>query len=264
MFFGIAQERYNDLAPEVQVFLSLAHGYHNAVPIVRATAQDKEFHFQNWVRSRIAQSGLRFEPQGRHGYPDFVLSDHAAGFEVKGLSVNPVTGAGRVNDFDCNSQLPLAEHDGRKVFYIFGRYPLVNDTEYMVTDLVLCSASFLNTETVNTNENQSFRGAGSYGDILIRDRRMFVCRTPYGLANGTKNQATMILERTNLVMPPPLVTAGELERREAEKLVAGYSFDLQTNELTSKSVPNPSAGRVHRFTAFKIGPNTVEPVSMIP
>jgi hypothetical protein len=123
MFFGIAQERYNQLAPEVRVFLSLAHGYHNAVPIVRAAAQDKEFHFQNWVRSRIAQSGLAFETQGRHGYPDFVLNDHAAGFEVKGLSVHPVTGAGRVNDFDCNSQLPLAAHDGRKVFYIFGRYP---------------------------------------------------------------------------------------------------------------------------------------------
>lgn len=184
VFFGIPQHQFELLAPQLRVFLSLAHGFHNDVPIVRANQQDKEYHFQNWVKRRIQAAGLAFQEQGRHGYPDFILEDHPCGFEVKGLA-HP----GRVADFDCNSQLPLAQHDGRSIFYIFGRYPQTTEQEYAVFDLVLCSASFLNAETENTNTNQSFRGAGSYGDILIRDRRMYVCATPYALAAGTSAQA---------------------------------------------------------------------------
>lgn len=77
MFFGIASAEFARLEPTVRVFLSLAHGFHNGVPIVRASQQDKEYHFQSWVRRRIDATGLRWEELGRHGYPDFVLSDHA-------------------------------------------------------------------------------------------------------------------------------------------------------------------------------------------
>lgn len=118
MFFGIPKERFDTLAPEVRVFLALAHGFVNQVPIVRSDIRDKEFPLQNWVQRRIHTAGLSFEPPGRLKYPDFLLMGHACGFEVKGLSV-----PGRWVDFDCNSQLPLAEHGGRRVFYIFGRVP---------------------------------------------------------------------------------------------------------------------------------------------
>ena len=35
--------------------------------------------------------------------------------------------------------------------------------------------------------------------------------------------------------------------RKADELIIGYSFDLQTNEITPKKVPNPGAGREHVF-----------------
>jgi len=257
MFFGIPGTEYQNYAPEVRVFLSLAHGFHNGVPIVRASQQDKEYHFQNWVKRRIQAAGLAFTEQGRHGYPDFVLDEHPCGFEVKGLS-HP----GRMADFDCNSQLPLAEHEGRKVYYIFGRYPLVRDYEFPVHDLVLCAASFLNAETENTNTNQSFRGAGSYGDILIRDRRMYVCATPFALATGTEGQATLILEKQKYQLPPVLQEVGQLQRLEAEDAVTGYSFDLRKNELRSEKDRNPNAGHKHLFTAHKVKDHSGIPVSL--
>jgi hypothetical protein len=257
MFFGIPETEYLSYAPEVRIFLSLAHGFHNGVPIVRASQQDKEYHFQNWVKRRIHAAALTFKEQGRHGYPDFVLDEHASGFEVKGLA-HP----GRMADFDCNSQLPLAEHEGRQVFYIFGRYPMVKDNEFPVHDMVLCSASFLNAETENTNTNQSFRGAGSYGDILIRDRRMYVCATPYALATGTEGQATLILEEGRCDIPDVLQKVGRLQRLEAEETVTGYAFDLRKNELRSEKDRNPNAGHTHAFTACKVrGQNSI-PVSL--
>jgi hypothetical protein len=259
VFFGISQQQYDLLDPQVRVFLSLAHGFHNDVPIVRASQQDKEYHFQNWVKRRIQAAGLAFTEQGRHGYPDFILDDFSCGFEVKGLA-HP----GRVADFDCNSQLPLAHHDGRSIFYIFGRYPQTTEQEYAVFDLVLCSASFLNAETENTNTNQSFRGAGSYGDILIRDRRMYVCATPYALASGTSGQATLILEGGAPGLPSELEEVGQLQRVEAQHVVTGYSFDLRQNLLTSDRGPNPNAGLPHAFVAYKIRSQGNGPVTLTP
>lgn len=247
MYFGIPPDALDRLDPVIRVFLSLAHGFHNRVPIVRASQQDKEYHFQNWVKRRIEAVGLRFEEFGRHGYPDLVLVDHPVGFEVKGLAV-----PGREADFDCNSQLPLASHDGRAVFYVFGRYPATRDQEFLVHDLVLCSASFLNAEVENHNTNQSFRGAGSYGDILIRDRRMYVCATPYALAANTAGKATLIVESSDSSVPDVLGAVGNLARAEAAEVVTGYAFDLQSNTLTSQRGPNPHAGRLHEFNAYRI------------
>ena len=247
MFFGLTKREFGALAPPLQIFLSLAHGFHNSVPIVKSSPQDKEYHFQNWDERRISAAGLQFEKLGRHGYPDFVLTAHASGYEVKGLAV-----PGRSADFDCNSQLPLALQDGRTVYYIFGRYPNSNQLEFPVHDLVLCSASFFNAETENSNTNQSFRGAGSYGDILIRDRRMFVCPTPYALMPDTIGCATLILEGEPLSVPEQLRHVGSFERAEAAEIVTGYSFDFPTNQLTSQRAPNMAAGQLHRFHAYRI------------
>jgi hypothetical protein len=247
VYFGIPQNQFDQLDPQVRIFLSLAHGYHNAVPIVRASQQDKEYHFQNWVKRRLDAINLTYEELSRHGYPDFVLTGYGSGYEVKGLAY-----PGREADFDCNSQLPLAEHEGRTVYYIFGRYPAAKEQEFPVHDLVLCSASFLNAETENTNTNQSFRGAGSYGDILIRDRRMYVCATPYALASGTAGQATLIVEQPIHNLPNALEFVGQLQRVEAAEIVTGYTFDLRENTLSSEKGPNPNAGRSHTFSAYKI------------
>ena len=214
--------------------------------IERENRSDKEFHFQNWFKRRLEAVGLNFDSPGRNSYPDFRLVRFAEGFELKGLAY-----PGREADYDCNSQVPCGEHNGRQVFYVFGRYPVNPDGScYPVLDLVLCHGSFLNADNTYTHKNKSFRGFGSYGDILVRDRKMYVAPTPFALAEGTAHRRTLILPEDHAV-DEDLVEVGTLTRREVDRVVIAYKFDLYTNEIATINVPNPTAGRKHVFKAYR-------------
>ena len=54
--------------------------------IQRESSQDKEFHFQHWVRDRINETSHLFEEGGRNSYPDFRIVQLAEGYEAKGLA----------------------------------------------------------------------------------------------------------------------------------------------------------------------------------
>ena len=77
--------------------------------IEREGRSDKEFHFQNWFSRRLNSLGVHYDQPGRNTYPDFRLVGHAEGYEVKGLAY-----PGREADYDCNSQVPCGQHNGRK------------------------------------------------------------------------------------------------------------------------------------------------------
>lgn len=231
-----------------QVFLECERARAQGDLIQRVSASDKEYHFQNWVGDRIAACQLAFDEPGRNTYPDFRLVNYPEGYEVKGLEF-----PGREADYDSNSQVPAGEHNGREVFYIFGRYPKVERgvEEYPVVDLVVCHGSFLNADTDYVHKNKSFRGFGSYGDILVRDRKMYVVPTPFALATGTSGLATLILPADYHVQSSELVHVGELERVEVEDVLVSYEFNLQTNAMITHKEPNPNKGKVHSFRAYR-------------
>jgi len=54
--------------------------------IVRESSRDKEFHFQNWFKTRLGETRLNFEQGGRNTYPDFTLVKFTEGYELKGLA----------------------------------------------------------------------------------------------------------------------------------------------------------------------------------
>ena len=135
--------------------------------IQRVSSTDKEFHFQNWFRTRLEEIGLNFEVGGRNSYPDFRMVTTTEGYELKGLAY-----PGRDASFDSNSQAPSGSHNGRTIYYVFGRYPKNPDGDtYPVLDLVICHGDFLNADHEYEHENKSVKGFGSYGDIMIRDRK---------------------------------------------------------------------------------------------
>lgn len=119
-----------------------------------------------------------------------------------------------------------------------------------VNDLVICHGDFLNANHSYIHQNKSFRGFGSYGDILIRDRKMYVAPTPFGLLDGVESQVTLILP-ADYTVDNRLIPVGQLSRVETEQVVIAYSFDLQTNIIQPQFSPNPSAGNVHNFTAYR-------------
>ncbi|MGO9130284.1 MAG: hypothetical protein ACLQIS_11180 [Bryobacteraceae bacterium] len=226
--------------------------------IERVSSTDKEFHFQNWFKERLEEIDLNFEVGGRNSYPDFRMVATTEGYEVKGLAY-----PGRDASFDSNSQAPSGFHNARIIYYVFGRYPKKPDGDtYPVLDLVICHGDFLNADHEYTHENKSVKGFGSYGDILVRDRKMYVVPTPFRLVEGVAHQQTLILPSEE--EPGGHFTGvGELSRREGDQLIVGYSFNLRTNELLTKSVPNPGAGREHFFRAWRLnGPRKQHRISM--
>lgn len=219
--------------------------------------KDKEFHFQDWFEKRLGSLAIHYEKSGRNTYPDFCLVECAEGYEIKGLAW-----PGREQDYDSNSQVPTGYHNGRQIFYVFGRYPKDPDgMEYPVIDLVMCHGDFLNADHEYVHKNKSVKGFGTYGDIMIRDRKMYVAPTPFALTEGTMGLMTLILPE-NFGSDDRYQVVGNLTRVEAEMLVVGYNFDLRTNELRVERVPNPNAGTEHRFVAYRLKWQASKPVSM--
>lgn len=189
--------------------------------VAKVSASDKEYHFQNWVQNRLDACGLDYDEPGRNTYPDFRLVRYPEGYEVKGLAW-----PGRDANYDSNSQVPTGRHHGREVYYVFGRYPkeVSQVDEYPVTDLVVCHGSFLNADTNYIHQNRNFKGFGSYGDIMVRDRKMYVVPTPFALTEGTAGLSTLILPADMDANNADLVKVGELARVEVEEIVVAYEF----------------------------------------
>jgi hypothetical protein len=213
--------------------------------IERPSRTDKEFHFQNWVEARLEALGVAPQQRGRNSYPDFVLPN-GEGYEVKGLEF-----PGRYTNFDSNSQIPAGSHGGwEPIFYVFGRYPKGAGETYGVTDLVICHGDFLNAMHDYVHRNRNVKGFGTYGDIMIRDRKMYVVPTPYALAEGVEGRHTVIAP-AEMRPPEHLVQVGDLKRMESERMLVSYAFDLRTNEIDAAYVDNPSAGHINTFTAYR-------------
>ena len=215
--------------------------------IQRVSRDDKEFHFQRWVASRLSEARINYDEAGRNSYPDLTLVNTPEGLEVKGLGY-----PGREANFDGNSQVPRPTHSGRSLYYVFGRYPSRPDgNEYPVHDLVIVPGSFLNADEEYQHENKSILAFGSYGDILLRDRKMYVIPTPWALLVGTEGTRTLILP-ADLNPGEGFVAVGTLVRTEVAQMMVGYSFDLQTNVLNAHFAPNPTAGKQHHFRAWRV------------
>lgn len=215
--------------------------------IEREGPNDKEFHFQNWFQKRLTALGLNYDQPGRNTYPDFRLVNSADGYELKGLAY-----PGREANYDSNSQVPVGAHNGRTVYYVFGRYPKAPDgNRYPLLDLVMCHGDFLNADSEYVHKNKNFKGFGTYGDIMVRDRKMYVVPTPFALAEGTAHRMTLILPEGE--QPGPgYFEVGRLVRHEVEEVVVSYEFDLRTNDLIARTAPNANAGKEHVFIAHRL------------
>ncbi len=239
------------------IFLECVRAIDASELISRVSSTDKEFSFQNWFAGRLESLGLNFDEPSRNAYPDFRLVDYPIGFEIKGLGF-----PGRVANYDCNSQVPSGVHNGREIYYVFGRYPAkTKDKSYPVYDLVMCHGDFLNADHSYIHKNKNLKGFGSYGDMMIRDRKMYIAPTPYALTNGTEHQVTLIAQDT-FGGDKALKDSGAFTRIETEKLIRGYNFDMLTHNLTPSFIKNPNAGKKHPFKVFRVNTSTGPEVTL--
>lgn len=226
--------------------------------IHKENSQDKEFHFQNWFEARLCETQFNYERGGRNSYPDFRLVAFTEGYEIKGLAY-----PGRELNYDCNSQVPSGIHNGRTIYYVFGRYPSQPDgNNYPVLDLVICHGEFLNANHEYNHQNKNVKGFGSYGDIMIRDRKMYVAPTPFGLLDGVAHQRTLIIP-ADIRVSDRFQEVGAIVRKETNRLLVAYTFNLQTNILTPQWVDNPDAGNEHHFKAYRLQSDALSIVSLV-
>ncbi len=90
---------------------------------------------------------------------------------------------------------------------------------------------------------------------------MYVAPTPFALTQGTTGMMTLIVPE-GFGEDDRFQEVGRLTRVEAPSLVAGYTFDLRTNELRAEKIPNPRAGTQHHFVAYRLKTQANKPVSM--
>jgi hypothetical protein len=227
-------------------FLECVRAIESGDMISRASSTDKEFSFQNWFADRLTTLQLNYDNPSRNAYPDFKLVDFPVGFEIKGLGF-----PGREANYDCNSQVPSGFCNGRKIYYVFGRYPAKTiDKQYPVFDLVMCDGDFLNADHSYVHKNKNIKGFGSYGDIMIRDRKMYVAPTPFALLNGVERQVTLIT-LDDFTPTSAIAEVGNFTRKETDKVIQGYSFNMINHELNSLSIDNPNMDTFHSFRVYR-------------
>lgn len=242
-----------DQSRAVDLFVECERAIAAGVLITRESARDKEFAAQTWIEDRLKDAGIPFTASGRNTYPDFPFDDPAdEGVEVKSLAF-----PGRDASYDANSQPPSGVHDEREIYYAFVRYPKGAGLDYPVHDLVICHGDLLNPMRDYEHENKNIPNFGGYADIMIRDRKMYVVRTPYALLEGIAGERTLILPEGH-PEPDGLHAAGTFSRTEADEYAVGYSFDLRTNDMTVQTEANPTGGTVHTFQAFRSEPDGPE------
>jgi hypothetical protein len=241
-----------------KILVECARAVDAVVKISRVSSTDKEFSFQNWFGERLKALSLNFDEPSRNAYPDFRLVDYPLGFETKGLGF-----PGRDANYDCNSQIPTGCHNGRQIYYVFGRYPAntMKEREYPVYDLVICHGNFLNADTGYVHKNKNLKGFGSYGDLIIRDRKMYIAPTPYALTNGIERQVSLIAPE-GFQPAASLSLKGKMTRTETDNLIQGYTFNLKTHALTPVCAPNPNAGQRHVFSVYQAGSSSGSEVSL--
>lgn len=223
--------------------------------IERPSAQDKEFAFQNWFAARLREASFGYAQGGRNSYPDFVLDDFPEGYEIKGLAT-----PGRAATFDANSGIPTGRHRGRVIFYVFGRYPPdAAVTTYPVIDLVLCHGDFLNADHDYVHRNLGVRGFGTYGDIYIRDRKMYVVPFPYALIDTLAGHRTLILPEAFPVEDTRLQRVGEVTRQETDQVVIGYTADLNANTLQPTTKARERPAMPHSFVLYRLDTSEASP-----
>lgn len=177
---------------------------------------------------------------------------------------------GRERDYDANSRVTSGFHNGRTIFYAFGRYPsdlsgysLNNNGEksYPVIDFIMCHGDFINADRSYVHRNKNIKEFGSYGDMMIRDRKIYVAPTPFTLTEGTAGLMTLIVPEDYL-SDGRFRKVGELVRTECSRKISGYSFDFAANILEAKSTENEHSGKKHRFAAYRLTEQSPKKVTM--
>lgn len=231
-----------------KLFSAVSAAHDEGVRAIKRSPEDKEYFIQDWVLKRLHTVGLDVRQSGRNSYPDFWFSDEDAtvGNEVKSLA-HQMNGKPARTDLDFNSTSPKPVLNGVDCSLTFALYRAAasGSLEMNVTTVCVADAAFINDDATFEHVNASVKGFGSYGDALIRNRRMYRFDHPVTIAS---RQGVDLRDLATLIVPEGVQESVEatgihvnriaqvLRRPAAEQLVA-YTIDVRTGELIPTYTP---------------------------
>lgn len=223
-----------------------------ATPMYPRSASDKEYFAQDWVTDRLEELGYPYQISGRNTYPDFWVGEgeDAFGVEVKSLAF--ANNRPARSDFDTNSTIPGGEKAGREVYTAFFLYTGSGAEPRTIHSLCFLHGDFLNAERDLVHENKAVHGFGSYGDAFIRDRKMYVFKTPFTIWPDLLGALTLVVpgghEITATTLSLELVAT--VDRHWADERVIGYRADLVSNVVKPLTERSLRVGQIARFDVY--------------
>lgn len=253
--------QYGSVQVARTLFRSFARAHSTRIPAVKRSKDDKEYHIQDWVEQRAIEAGCETKVQGRNSYPDFWMSldDTTIGNEVKSLA-HYSNGRPARRDVDFNSTAPQPRVNSRDCFLTFVLYRQESSDTPLhgrVTTLCLTDISLLNADRDFLALNLSVKQFGSYGDGMIRNRRMYRFLHPVTLLEGfgieIRDRSTLILPESSLdrveASRDGLVKIGSIERTTVPQRLASYRVNVRTGEIQPTFVEQQPQS-VHRFEVW--------------
>jgi len=221
-------------------------------PMQPRGASDKEFFAQDWFQHRLVETGYPWRISGRNTYPDFWLDVDGVpeGYEVKSLALNPRGQPARI-DFDANSSIPSGVRASAQILIAFFLYTGARDAPREVHSLVLFHGDLLNDERELVHQNLAIRGFGSYGDAFIRDRKMYVFKTPFAIDPSSLGHLRLIVPTEWALQDSRVVKIGTITRTIASERLREYRVDLYQHVVTAVTAADPRAGQVRTFDVFE-------------
>lgn len=165
----------------LDLFDALADAHARQNGIDARSSSDKEFAAQDWAVANAARAGLDVTELGRHAPVDLHVGAPARiGVQVKGLTL----ARGRVRDtLDYSSTFPSPHHDDiPTVLAYLQLHPRLRPGGTVRTHTVCVADMALVQGDDITTQNRSVAGAGSYGDVNVRCRLMYIGAQPVALA----------------------------------------------------------------------------------
>lgn len=237
------------MTPE-ELFAKCAEAFE--VAMQPRSAGDKEYFAQDWLAARLDELGWPYMISGRNTYPDFWVGedDELFGVEVKSLAFARNRPARA--DFDTNSTIPTGSKDGRDVYTAFFLYTGIGADPRPIHSFCFLHGDFLNADHELVHENRAVHGFASYGDAFIRNRKMYVFRTPFTILPNLLGKVRMIVPGGTKLADtvPALAAVDSVEREWAIERVVAYNVDLTSNEITPTRTHSPNAGRRVEFEVY--------------
>ena len=167
------------LTTALTLFAAVSAAHADRVDASGRSVADKEFPAEDWLAGAAERGGLAVAKQGRHAPVDFIVSDDGASVAVQAKGLTRRGAAAVRTTLDYNSTLPTPQYQGMPELLLYAE--MGSGSDGCVVETTVLADMGLVQQDCGVAESEPVKGAGSYGDMTMRLRLMYVGAQPAAL-----------------------------------------------------------------------------------